>query len=107
MHDDDSEPLEPPVPRTELRQAALHVIITVGLAALLVVAAVSSAGDIRKGLVLASAAVIFIGGVSLGVRAYRSQRSGGRWQIFQGGMWVLLLVFLLWGFNAIAYAITG
>ncbi|GAA4739083.1 hypothetical protein [Gordonia alkaliphila] len=96
--------LEPEMPRVELRQAILHVVITVGIAALFVAGSAVTSGAWFKVLILGSAAVIFLGAVVLGVRAFRSQRSGGRWQVYQGGMWALLLIFLLWVFGAIGAA---
>lgn len=100
MYDDD-EPLEPAMPRAELRQTMLHVVVTVGIAAILLTAGVMSAGILNTVLVLAAPAVIFIGGAVLGYRAWQTQREGGRWQIYQGGMWFLLMVFLLWIFSAV------
>lgn len=101
MYDDEDEPIEPTMPRIELRETALRVVVTIGIAAVLLAAGVLSAGTLNTVLVLAAPVVIFLGAGVLGYRAWQVQRSGGRWQIYQGGMWLLLLVFLLWVFSAL------
>ncbi|MFZ2511995.1 MAG: hypothetical protein WAW85_13030 [Gordonia sp. (in: high G+C Gram-positive bacteria)] len=101
MYDDDDEPIEPEMPRIELRETALRVVATVAIAAILLAAGVLSAGTLNTILVLAAPTVIFLGAGVLGYRAWQVQRAGGRWQIYQGGMWLLLLIFLLWIFSAV------
>lgn len=100
----DDELLEPEMPRVELRQTVLMVMITIGLAILSVSGALATDGALNKVLILLAPAVLFVGAVTTGVRAFISRREGGRWHVYQGGMWFLLLVFLLWVFNAIAAA---
>lgn len=96
--------LEPEMPRVDLRRTILQVVGTVCLATLFAVGGALTSGGWFTFLVLGSAVVIFLGAASLGVQAFRSQRSGGRWQVYQGGMWALLLIFLLWVFSAIGAA---
>ncbi|GAA3969191.1 hypothetical protein [Gordonia caeni] len=100
----DDELLEPEMPRTELRQTVLMVMITFGFAVLSLAGALATDGTLNKVLILAAPAVLFIGAVATGVRALASRREGGRWHVYQGGMWLLLLIFLLWVFQAIAAA---
>ncbi|MFT3715906.1 MAG: hypothetical protein QM774_08145 [Gordonia sp. (in: high G+C Gram-positive bacteria)] len=87
---------EPPVPRPELRAMAWHVVITVAVAAVVAAAALLWTGAMRDVLLVISELVIVAGTVGAGLRAYRTYRAGGRWQVWQGGLWAMLVVFLLW-----------
>ncbi|AVL99800.1 hypothetical protein C6V83_05405 [Gordonia iterans] len=103
----DEEGLEPPMPRTEMRQTALSVALTVVVAVVLVVAATGTAGLLHTVLILAAPGVILAGAVYAGVRAYGTYRRDGRWQVWQGGMWFLTMLLLLWGPSAVTFLIVS
>lgn len=92
---------EPRVARTELRETALAVVVTVGLAALVLAVALMSSGGLKTVLILVAPSVVAIGALIVAVRAYRCYRAGGRWQIWQGGMWLLMMIYLTWMFGAV------
>lgn len=96
--------LEPPMPRTELRQAATMVAVTLVLAALAVAGAVATDGAVNKVLILAAPAIVFLGAMVTGIRAFQCRREGGRWYVLWGGMWLLFMIFLMWVLQAIALA---
>ncbi|UQE75892.1 hypothetical protein MYK68_04610 [Gordonia sp. PP30] len=96
--DDD---LEPRLPRGELREMAVSVIVTLGLAAAIAATGAASSGVPATVLLLAAPAVVLIGALVTGSRAYGWWRTGGHWQIWQGGMWLLLVIFLVWVMTSI------
>lgn len=101
----DEDDLEPRMPRIEMRQTALSVVLTVGIAAIVVVAATGTTGLLHTVLILLAPGVILVGAVYAAVRAYRTYRQGGRWQVWQGGMWFLMMLLLLWGPSAVTFLI--
>ncbi len=85
--------------RGEMREAAVHVAVTVGfgLAALLV--AWASDDGLRTALVVAAPILVLIGALGALFRTYRNWRAGGRWQIWQGASWFLLATFIMFLFS--------
>ncbi|MFT3659861.1 MAG: hypothetical protein QM809_00255 [Gordonia sp. (in: high G+C Gram-positive bacteria)] len=96
----DDDLLEPAMPRSEMRETALAVVVTVAVAVLILVAALETVGGLHTALILLAPGAVLAGTVYTGVRAYRCHRAGGRWQVWQGGMWFLMMLLLLWGPSA-------
>lgn len=95
------ERLEPELPRREMVETAVAVVVTLGLAAVVLAVALVSSGVLATVLILAAPTLVLVGAIVVGVATYRCYRDGGRWQIWQGGLWFLLMVFLLWVFGAL------
>lgn len=90
------DPIEPQMPRTEMKGAGLTVAITIAVALVLAVIGGYTDGGVRVGFVLAAPVVVILGAVFAGIATYRSYVAGGRWPVWQGGMWFLMMVFLVW-----------
>ena len=77
-----------------LRRAALYVVGVVGVAAMGVVAFMSTGRDNLVWAVVGPA-VLGLGGLAALVIAYRVYRGGGTWPIWHGAAWFLLALMLL------------
>lgn len=92
------------VPR-ELRDAAIHVCITLVVGIAVLIAAANTTGGLSTVLLLTSAGLVILGTLASMVRTYLNWRAGGRWQIWQGASWLLLGLSLLWFTGALPSAI--
>ncbi|MED5803463.1 hypothetical protein VX037_20775 [Gordonia sp. Z-3] len=77
-----------------LRRAALYVVGVLGVAAMGVVAFMSTGRDNLVWAVVGPA-VLGLGGLAALVIAYRVYRGGGTWPIWHGAAWFLLALMLL------------
>jgi hypothetical protein len=87
--------------QTELTQTAITVLVTLAVASAVLVAGIAVSGVLHDVLLLTAPAMVFIGAMVTAVQAYRCNRAGGRWQVWQGGMWLLMVIFLTWIVGAI------
>ncbi|MGB3698087.1 MAG: hypothetical protein WBA05_11700 [Gordonia sp. (in: high G+C Gram-positive bacteria)] len=89
----------------EIRDAAIHVCITIVLGVAVLIAAMNTVGGLHTALILASPSVVIAGTIAAMVRTYLNWRADGRWQIWQGATWFLLGLSLLWFTGALPSAI--
>ncbi len=97
---------ESQVARTELRQTAITVLGTLAVAVVIAVTGTFFGGVAHDVLLLAAPAAVFAGGIVAGVQAYHCNQAGGRWQVWQGGMWLLMVIFLTWIIGAISAVVS-
>ncbi|MFM9379052.1 hypothetical protein [Gordonia sp. VNK21] len=107
MDFDDDVDEQPSGPRPELREVGVHVAVTVLLAVLTAFVGLASSGGLRDVLVLAAPGVVFVGALAAAWRTYSCYRADGRWQIWQGGMWFLMVITLAWFFGAVPAVVQG
>lgn len=106
------------------RKAAVHVGVAVGLAlgsmvAILVWTSTGTRGYCQDGafrvctspgrylVAFVPTGVLFLGGISALVRAYSTWRRGGKWPIWQGAGWFLLILMLIYMFTFGGAAVTA
>jgi len=86
-------------PRTrpaELRDVGIHAAVTIGLAIVIAVIGVNLSGTAQDVLLLVAPAVVAVGGLAAAARTFQVNKAGGRWQIWQACMWLLMFLFLFW-----------
>ncbi|MGB3301336.1 hypothetical protein [Gordonia sp. (in: high G+C Gram-positive bacteria)] len=91
----------------ELRDAGIHVAVTIGLGILAVIGATFTTGTADTVFVIASAVLVILGTIAAMVRTYLNYKHDGRWQIWQGATWLLLGLSLLWFTAALPIVIVG
>lgn len=84
----------------DFRAIVIHVAITVVLGLGLLLVGLAASESVQNVLVIASPVVVMIGAIAMLVRTYRVWKSGGRWQMWQGGAWFLLVFFIVMLFNS-------
>ncbi|MDY6810587.1 MAG: hypothetical protein SW127_16470 [Actinomycetota bacterium] len=80
--------------RGEVRPAVVHGVTTLAIALIVVIVAGATDGAVETTLVVLAPLVVLVGALTALWRTYRSWRSGGRWQIWQGAAWFLLAMFI-------------
>lgn len=91
----------------ELRDAGIHVAITLALGIVMVIAATFTSGTTNKVFIILSTVMVILGTIAAMVRTYYSNKNNGRWQIWQGATWLLLGLSLLWFTGALPVVIVG
>lgn len=95
--------MTPPTPQNgnnDFRAIVIHIAVTVVFGLGLLLVAHASSDSLQTALIIASPVVVMIGAIAMLVRAYRVWKSGGRWQLWQGGAWFLLVFFIIMLFNS-------
>ncbi|SIR76847.1 hypothetical protein [Williamsia sterculiae] len=79
----------------EFPVAARYAGIVVVAAVIVLVAGAVSVGWIRTIFGVVGPLAILGGALGAGLRAYRAYQQGRAWQVWQGAMWFLLVLFLV------------
>lgn len=69
--------------------------MTIGFAIGALLVALASNDGLRTALIVIAPIIVLLGALAALWRTYRSWRSGGRWQVWQGASWFLLALFVV------------
>ncbi|ATD72935.1 MULTISPECIES: hypothetical protein [Gordonia] len=84
----------------DFRAIVIHIAITVAFGLGLLIVAHASSQSLQNALFVVAPVVVLIGAIAMLVRTYRVWKAGGRWQLWQGGSWFLLVFFIVMLFNS-------
>ncbi|EON30964.1 hypothetical protein GTC6_20095 [Gordonia terrae C-6] len=84
----------------DFRAILIHIGITVVLGLGLLVLAHASSDPLQTVLIIASPIVVLLGASAMLYRTYLAWKRNGRWQVWQGGAWFLLIFFIVMLFNS-------
>lgn len=98
------DPGPSPEPRNpELRGALLHVAVTAGLTIVLLIVGMSFSGTPETVLLAIAPVLPFIGALIAVRKTFRLWKSRGRWQVWQGAMWFLMMMTVVMLMGVIPY----
>ncbi|MBD0862198.1 hypothetical protein IA539_13380 [Gordonia sp. zg691] len=84
----------------DFRAMVVHIVVTVVFGLGLLLIAHASSDSLQTVLIIASPIVVLVGAIAMLFRTYRVYKRGGRWQVWQGGAWFLLVFFIVMLFNS-------
>ncbi|MFT3899258.1 MAG: hypothetical protein QM728_03310 [Gordonia sp. (in: high G+C Gram-positive bacteria)] len=89
-----------------VRSAFIHGSVTVALALVVLLLGVAAHGTARTALLAICPGIMLVGAIAAAVRTYRAWQHGGRWPVWQGLLWFLLMLSLI-TFMSVAPEVLG